>query len=83
MLEKDSSVSTHKQNLNFLACDMFKLNSGIATKLIKELILPDRQHRYELQKTPAFAVQVVESVYKDPKSLSYYVQKFGNYCLLR
>ena len=46
LLEKDGSVSIHKRNLRFLACKMFKLKRGIAAELIKELILPNRQHKY-------------------------------------
>ena len=54
---------------------MFKLNSGMATELIKELILSSRQHKYELQNNPSFAVQVVKSVHKDLKSLRYLCPK--------
>ena len=50
---------------------MFKLNSGLAPELIKELIQPNRQHRYELRNNPAFAVQVAKSVHKGLESLSY------------
>ena len=50
---------------------MFKPNSGMALELSKELILPNRQHRYELRNNPTFAVQVMKSVYKDLESLSY------------
>ena len=39
LLAKDGSVSIHKGNLLFLACEMFKLKRGIAPELIKELIL--------------------------------------------
>ena len=54
---------------------MFKLNSGMASELIKELILPNRQHRYELRNSPAFAEQVVKSVHKALESLSYLCPK--------
>ena len=63
-LEKDGSVSIHKWNLRFLACDMFKLKRGIAPELIKELILPNSQHRFELQNNPDFVVPLVKSVHK-------------------
>ena len=63
-LEKDVSVSIHKWNLRFLACDMFKLRRGIAPELIKELNLPNRQHRFELQNSPDFVVPLVKSVHK-------------------
>ena len=41
LLGKDGSVSIHKRNLRFLACEVFKLKRGMAPELIKELILPD------------------------------------------
>ena len=64
LLEKDSSVSIHKQKRRFLTCKVFKLKRRMATEIIKELILPKRQHRYELRNNPDFAVPAVKSVYK-------------------
>ena len=63
-LEKDGFVSIRKWNLRFLACDMFKLRRGTAPELIKELILPNRQRRFELQNNPDFVVPLVKSVHK-------------------
>ena len=71
MLEKDGSVSIHKRNLRFLACETFKLKRDMASELIKELILPNRQHRYELRNNPDFAAPIMKSVHKDLESLSY------------
>ena len=71
MLEKDGSVSIHKRNLRFLACETFKLKIDMASELIKELILPNRQHRYELRNSPDFAAPIMKSVHKDLESLSY------------
>ena len=67
MLQKDGSVSIHKQNLHFLAYEMFKLKRDMAPELIKELILLNRQRRYELRNNPDFAVPV----HKGFESLSY------------
>ena len=61
MLEKDGFVSIHKRNLRFLACEMFKLKRDIDLELIKELILPNRQRRYELRNNPDFAIPIVKS----------------------
>ena len=58
LLEKDGSVSIHKRNLRFLACEMFKLKRDMAPELIKELILPNRQHRHDLRNNPDFAVTI-------------------------
>ena len=71
LLEKDGSVSIHKRNLRFLACEMFKLKRDMAPELIKELILPNRQRRYELRNNPDFAVPIVKSVHKGLESLNY------------
>ena len=71
LLEKDDSVSIHKRNLRFLACEMFKLKRDMAPELIKELILPNRQRRYELRNNLDFALPIVKSVHKDLESLSY------------
>ena len=71
MLEKDGSVSIHKRNLRFLACEMFKLKRDIDLELIKELILRNRQRRYELRNNPDFVAPVVKSVHKGLESLSY------------
>ena len=68
LLEKDGSVSMLKRNLRFLAYEMFKINSGMTPELIEELILPNRQHRYELRNNPGWSVQVVKSVYKGLES---------------
>ena len=70
-LEKYGSISIHKRNLRFLACEMFKLKRDMAHELIKELILSNRQHRYELRNNPDFAVPIVKSVHKGLESLSY------------
>ena len=56
------------KNLRFLACEMFKLKRDMAPELIKELILPNRQSRYELRNNPDFAVPIVKSVHKDLES---------------
>ena len=50
---------------------MFKLKSDMAPELIKELILPNRLHRYELRNNPDFVVPIVKSVDKGLESLSY------------
>ena len=49
---------------------MFKYKRDMAPELIKELILPNKKHRYELRKNPDFAVPSVKSVHKGLESLS-------------
>ena len=50
---------------------MFKLKRGMIPELIKELILANRQQRYELRNNSEFAVPIVKSVQKVFESLSY------------
>ena len=71
LLKKDGSLSIHMQNLRFPACVMFNLKRDMDPELIKELILPNRQHRYELRNNSDFAVSMVKSVHKGLESLSY------------
>ena len=47
---------------------MFKLKRDMAPELIKQLILPNRQRRYELRNNADFAVPKVKSVHKDLES---------------
>ena len=71
LLEKDGSVSLHKQNLRFLAFQMSRLKRDMAPGLIIELILSNRQHRYELRNNADFSEPRVKSVHKGLESLSY------------
>ena len=71
LLERDGSVSIHKQNLRFLAFEIFKLKRDMGPELIKELILTNRQPRYKLRNNSDFAALIVKSVYKGLESLSY------------
>ena len=50
---------------------MFKPKRDMASKLIKELILPSKQRRYELRNNQDFAVPIMKSVHKGLESLSY------------
>ena len=43
---------------------MFRLKRDMASEMIKELILPNRQRRYDLGNNPDFAVPMVKSVHK-------------------
>ena len=47
----------------------------MAPELIKKLILPNRQRRYELRNDSDFAVEIVKSVHKVLESLSYFDPK--------
>ena len=49
---------------------MFKLKRCMTPELIKELILPNTQHRYELRNITDFTVPMVKSIHKGLESLS-------------
>ena len=49
---------------------MFKLKRDIVPEVNKEMILPNRRHRYELRNNPDFAVPKVKSAHKGLESLS-------------
>ena len=76
LLEQDGSISIHKRKLRFLEFEKFKLKRDMASGLIKELILPNRQRRYELRSNPDFAIPLVKSVHKGLENLSYLGTKF-------
>ena len=67
LLEKYGSVAIHKWILRFLACEMFTLKGDMAPGQVKELILPNRQHRYKGRNNPDFTATIVKSVPKDLK----------------
>ena len=45
LLKNDNSFSTHKQNLRFLAIEMFRFKRGLACALLKKMIPQNRQNR--------------------------------------
>ena len=39
LLERGNSLTTHKRNIQKLGIDMFKVNSGLSVKLVKNVIM--------------------------------------------
>ena len=46
LLEKDNSVSIHKQNLRIFTIEMFTFERGLVPALCKEMIPQNRQNSY-------------------------------------
>ena len=55
-LERDGSVSIHKQNLGFLAIDMLEITKGIALTLVRENVYFDKENN-----TNCVIVQILQS----------------------
>ena len=55
----------------YVRCSMFRLKRDTAPELFKELILPNKQFRYELKSNPDFAMPIVISVHIDLEGLSH------------
>ena len=49
LLEKDGSISTHNRNLQVLATEMFKINIGILSIIMKSIVEPRAEHHYNLR----------------------------------
>ena len=48
LLERDNSVSIHKQKLGFLAVEMLRIIKGVAPTLVKEMFPSNKENRYKL-----------------------------------
>ena len=48
-LEKDGSVSTHNRNLQVLTAEMFKINKGISSSIMKGIFEPRAKRPYNLR----------------------------------
>ena len=59
LLEKDNSVSIHRRNMQFLATEMFKVKSNIASEIIKEA---PKMSPYDLRNNKSFKRRRVNSV---------------------
>ena len=55
-LERDGSVSIHKQNLGFLATDMLEITKGIALTLVRENVYLNEENN-----TNCVIIQILQS----------------------
>ena len=69
LLEKDGSVSMHERNLKFLATEMYKINNGLSTPLMKD-IFPINRNPYILGKNSQFSRSQINTWYHGTESIS-------------
>ena len=69
MLEKYGSVSIHKQNLQVLATEMYKISDGLSRPLMK-YIFPISRNPYNLRQDSQFSKPRINTVYHGTESIS-------------
>ena len=85
LLEKDGSVSIHKSNLQVLATEIFKVNRGISSAIMKGIFEPRAEHPYNLRCISQFSAPLLstvfdgtESIFLGPKIWSLLLETFDN-----
>ena len=78
LLDEDGSVTIHKQNLQFLAIEMFKVLENSAPTNFYEIIQKNEQNIYYLRNTTEFKIPFVKTVYNELESLSHLGHKVWN-----
>ena len=69
LLEKDSSVSIHERNLQFLATEIYKISDGLSTPLVKD-VFPITRNPYNLRQNSQFSRLRINTVYHGTESIS-------------
>ena len=62
LLEKDSSVSIHKRNIQILATEMYKVSKEMSPPQITELLVRRNEHPYKLRHNAKVLQPLVNSV---------------------
>ena len=70
LLEGDGSVSTHHQNITFLAIEMFKVVKGISLQIVTEIFQFRDVMPYQLIKQTYFQIPSVHSIVNGTESFS-------------
>ena len=70
LFERDGSVSTHHQNITFLATEMFEVFKGISPHTVKEIFQFRDAMPYQLIKHTYFQIPSVHSVVNGTESFS-------------
>ena len=71
LLNKDSSVSIHHNNLHALAIEMYKVANSMSTEIPNEVFKLKGNPHYNLRHTSQFSVDPIHSVYNGAESASY------------
>ena len=71
LLEKVSSVSVYKRNIQILATEMCKVSRSMASPQITELLKRRNEHPYNLRHNVKFLQPFVNSVHSETECISY------------
>ena len=71
LLEKDGSVSIHNRNFQVLATEIFKIDRGISSSIIKGIFEPKAEHPYNMQCISQFSAPSGNTVFHGRKSISF------------
>ena len=74
-VEKVGSVSIHNKNLQVLVTEMFKINRGISSSIMKGIFEPKAEHPYNLRCISQFSAPLVSTVFYDTESISFFGPK--------
>ena len=67
---QDNSVSIHHRHLQSLTIKVYKIRNALLPILIKELFMPNNEHRYNLRYLCQFKTPSINKVYHGKESAS-------------
>ena len=71
LLEKDSSVSIHDRNIQYLGTEMYKVSNGLSPSVVTNIFIQKNCHPYNLRLNSQFSRPLVRSVFHGTESISY------------
>ena len=74
-VENVVSVAIHNKNLHVLVTDMFKINRGISSSIMKGIFEPKAEHPYNLRCISQFSSPLVSTVFHGTESISFFGPK--------
>ena len=78
LLEKDSSVSIHNRNLQFLATEMYKIKNNLSPPIIADLFEQRNEQHYNLRNWAQFSLPAIRTVCHGSESISFLGPKIWN-----
>ena len=70
-LEKDSSVSIHDRNIQYLATEMYKVSNGLSPPIVRNIFTQKNCHPYNFRLNSQFSRPLVRSVFHRTESIPY------------
>ena len=68
---QDNSVSIHHRHVQSLSIKVYKIRNALAPILLKELLMPNNEHRYNLRCLCQFKTPSINNVYHGKGSVSF------------